>query len=335
MNQGTRSEARRWWRRPWVWGVGLSLLLGLASALLDQDSTAVQLALVAVLAGTAVGLLVDHYVRFDDIREDLRAAHVSGNAEILGALARANPIMRATHSCQVFAAGIAADWKRIEESKGRFHKTIFVELQQEFAEKVHDLAEGRLDIDADCSYSFRRQPLEQFQEMRMVHAQELSYWDSTPGRRYLDRQREAISAGRLVVERIFVLSGADLDRARPIIERHLNAGIKVSVVVREEVVGADRSHQVDHGVIIDDDRRKIVVRPRADAGGDGDPPARQLETISDRPGDIAAAESSIAVLRNNYAQEVAEVYPDGADADRPARLRVARSPDEDPGRRVG
>jgi hypothetical protein len=332
VSEGAGWQARRWWRRPWVWGVGLSLVLGIASTLLDQDRTAVQVALVAVLAGTAVGLLVDQYVRFDDIREDLRSANTAGNDKILDALARANPIIRATHNCQVFAAGLADDWKRIEESRGHFHKKIFDELQKEFADKVHDLAEGRVDIDAESFYSFRRQPMEQFKEMYMVHARELTYWDTTPGRRYLNRQREAISAGRLMVERIFVVSGTDLDVARPIIERHLNAGITVSIVIREEVVGADRSHLVDLGVITDDNRRKILVRPRADADPDS-APTRQLEMISDKPGDIAVAESSIAVLQHNYAQAIADVY--GTDSDRAVRLHVARLPDEDPGRRIG
>jgi hypothetical protein len=321
MNQrgGSGPGTRRWWRRPWVWGVGLSLLLGLASVLLDQNNTALQVALVAVLAGTAVGLLVDQYVRFDDIREDVRSASTSGTAEILGALARANPIMRATHNCQVFAAGLAADWKRIEETKGQFYREILEALQHEFADKVHDLAEGRIDIDADCAYSFRRQPLEQFRTMCMVHAKDLTYWNTTPGTRYLAHQRAAIAAGELTVERIFVISKADLETARPIIERHLDAQIKVSIVQREEVVGHDRSHLIDQGVIIDDDGRKILIRPKVDADSDRE----QLETVSDKPGDVATAESSIAILRTNYAHDVSVIYPD-----RPV-LHVARPPDDD------
>jgi hypothetical protein len=320
-----------------VWGVGLSLILGLASTLLDQNNMAVQVALVAMLAGTAVALLVDQYVRFDDIREDVRASGAAGNAQILAALARVNPIMQAPEACQVFAAGLVDDWQRIEHQRGKLYQQIFEALQHEFVGKVHDLAEGRIDIDADCSYSFHRQPLAQFRSMRMVHSRTLDYWDTAPGRRYLHHQQEAISAGELIVERIFVLDRADLETAAPIVKRHLDAQIQVGIVVRDEVIPSHRMHLLDQGVITDDDGRKILVRPIMDNENGGQESYIQMETLSDKPRDIATAESSIDVLSSNYAREVSEIYPAGFDVQAPVRLRVAPQPavTDDHDRRVG
>jgi hypothetical protein len=288
--------------------VGLSLVLGVASTFLDEKDAALQVALVAALAATAVALLIDQYVRFDDVRDGLRSAYTSGNADILRAMKMANPIMRATHSYQELAAGLVDDWRRVEQTKNKLHAQVFEAARREFAKKLHDLAEGRVEIDAESPYGFRRQPMEQFRSMHMVQIRGLAYWDTQPGKKYLDLQSRAIRAGELAVERIFVLDNGDLEAARPVVERHAVAGIAVRIVIRDDVVKDDLRHLVEQGLIIDDNDHKIVIRPVAGGGAGASRFPREL--ISDQLDDVATAVESISVLRNDYAEDLAAIYPD-------------------------
>ncbi|MGH3780024.1 MAG: hypothetical protein ACRDRO_05150 [Pseudonocardiaceae bacterium] len=155
---------------------------------------------------------------------------------------------------------LAADWSTIEDQNHQFFREILDAYHREAAQFFSDLADGEEKINSDKFYSFHSLPLDRICELCMIHVDDLGYWSSPGGRKYLARQAEQIKAGKLVVQRIFVLDDALTDPARDVIAAHVRAGIMTKITVRGDVPRDARRHIVDQGVVTDANGEKMLAR---------------------------------------------------------------------------
>lgn len=108
--------------------------------------------------------------------------HLGAMVETMG---RLMPVANASERCQMFVAQLAADWSTIEDQDRQFFREILDAYHREVAQFVNDLADGDAKINSDKFYSFHSLPFDRMRELCMVHVDDLEYWSSPGGRKYL------------------------------------------------------------------------------------------------------------------------------------------------------
>lgn len=314
--ESAESTSRPWWKRAWAWGLIATIVLAIVPPLLDP-SGGWQVSLLAVLLGWVLTAAIEQYLQLDTAEQRLggQLTQVDGRLEevqqnfaaLVEAMGRLMPVAKASVPCQAFVTQLAADWSTIENQNHQFFREILNGYHREVAQFVSDLADGEAKINADKFYSFHSLPLDRIRELCMVHVDDLEYWSSPGGRKYLARQAEQIKAEKLRVQRIFVLDGALTDSARKVIVAHVQAGINARLAVRENVPNDARRHIVDQGVVTDANGEKMLVRS---VPGSRDGQSAGAESLSYRQDQIADAEHSFTTLWEYHSDEVEEVYPE-------------------------
>lgn len=315
------SANRPWWKRAWAWGLIATIVLAVLPPLLDSDIK-LQISIVVVLVGWVLTAAIEQYLQLDSAQERLgsQLEQVDGRLEevqqhfaaLVEAMGRLVPVANASERCQAFVTQLAIDWSTIENKNHQFFREILDAYHREVAQFLSDLADEEAKINADKFYSFHSLPLDRIRELCMVHVDDMEYWSSPGGRKYLARQAEQIKANKLRVQRIFVLDGALTDSARKIIVAHVQAGVNARLAVRENVPNDARRHIVDQGVVTDANGEKMLVRW---VPGSRDGQSAGAESLSYRRDQITDAEYSFTTLWEYHSDEVEEVYPELAGHD--------------------
>jgi hypothetical protein len=295
-------------RSPVTWGLLVSLVLAFVPAL-DQSNDDFQTGVILGLCGIAVTILVDQQLRISALRRQMADGTDRAVRQIRATVQQTLPLLQSSEDFRRFASQVCDNWQRVDAKESPFLHQILQDRVREFLGDVKSLGSGAIEIEATKPYSFRSASLTEFSAMLMVHSDDLGYWTTTRGRRYLNRQRQAIAAGELTVERIFVLEDEEIDEAESIISEQCAAGISVLIVRTDELTsGERREHDIDHGVVTDHRGTKMLMRPIPDMKHAGGILSARLERLSYLPGEIQKAERSIAFLRH-HAVPVSQVYP--------------------------
>lgn len=291
-----------WWRRKLVWGVAVSVLLGGLSLVIEGLGSDVKTAALITVLGIATALVVE--VRFQseesavELRTDLRRLHETQRA-FEEHLDRFTDYVGAPRSCQEFLADIAEDWRRIDDRSSVFLDWLRQDAEREFRARLHELAAGRGTVDRRSRHHFRSHPLLDFARIRSVDATLTNYWNTGSGRTYLDSQRSGIAAGNLEVTRVFVVSRARLTAAREIIRRHVQAGVRVTIVVREDLAAdPDLPEFEDMSLVTDRSGVTGVLMPRS---------AQEPEIFTTEERQVAHAEEVVEFLAQ-YANDIDDIY---------------------------
>jgi len=294
-------------RSPISWGLVVSLLLAFVPSL-DQSNDDFQTGVILGLCGIAVTILVDQQIRLNALRRQMSDGTERAVRQVKATVQQTLPLLQASEDFRHFAGQVCDNWQRVDEKESPFLYQILQDRVREFLGDVKSLGSGAIEIEATKPYSFRSASLAEFSAMLMVHSDDLGYWNTTRGRRYLNRQRVAITARELTVERIFVLEDEEIDEAELIIGEQCAAGILVLIVRTDELTsGERREHDIDQGVVTDHRGTKMLMRPIPDVNRGGILSAR-FERLSYLPGEIQKAERSISFLRH-HAVPVSQVYP--------------------------
>lgn len=286
---------RPWWRRTWPWGIAASLLFGLIPLLTASHGVAILLAFLVVLTGTTITLLIEPLVRFDDLLEN-----ISGTVSALGSSVASLDV---PPSLQQFVREVAADWQVIESTGAEYLQGMLRTSSQETAARIHALAQGKIEMGITDRDNFRSAPLTMFQSLNGVHAVRLTYWNGPHGRQYLQRQRTAIQAGTLTVQRIMTVTAEDIAKAdvQRAVRRQLDAGVQVYIVDKSEVpVPLLRYAEKDFTIATDKHGVQMLVKPE---GSDG-----LAESFSCDRAQIDEYENAFKELRN-YSRPGREVLP--------------------------
>lgn len=307
-SRGEPSEpGRRWWQHAWAWGVTVSIALGAFGAAAG-DSSKWQLAILLSFAGLILTALIEVLLQIEDAQAAVHKGEQSVGA-LNSSMSVVSPLLTAPKAFQQFIRDVEQSRRRCERDGHAFFQSIFNKLQREFEEMAELVAGGHIQIDANAPYSFRSAPLANFHNMRMVHVRGLDYWSTRPGISYLERQRQAISKGGLSIERIFVLSSKELDKARSVMAAQVSAGIQVRIVICDFPVANDLAKCIiDQGLVEDASGAQMLVRPEP-GGSDQGIVNAERETLSHRGGDIDSATRQIEKLAT-YSITVAEAFPD-------------------------
>lgn len=308
------STSRPWWKRAWAWGLIAAIILAILPPLLDSDIKW-QVSIVVVLIGWVLTAAIEQYIQLDSAQQRLgdQMEEVGNRLEevqqrfgaLVDAVGRLVPVANSSERCQAFVAELATDWSMIEDRNHQFFREILDAYRREVAQFLSDLADGEAKVNSDKFYSFHSLPLDRIRELCMIHVDDLEYWSSAGGRKYLARQAEQISSGKLTVRRIFVLDDPLTDPARNVITAHAQAGIKAKLAVRGNVPPEARRHIVDQGVVTDANGEKMLVRTVPDSR---DEQSTSREWLSYRQDQVADAEYSFATLWEYHSDEVEEVY---------------------------
>jgi hypothetical protein len=310
MTAPLESTSRPWWKRAWAWGLIAAIVLAVVPPLLDADIK-LQVSIVVVLIGWVLTAAIEQYISLDATQERL-GRQLEQSTERLGevrhqfgalldAMGRLMPVANANERCQAFVTQLATNWSTIEDRNHQFFREILDAYHREVAQFLADLADGEAKIDSDKFYSFHSFQLDRIRELCMVHVDDLDYWSSRGGRKYLAHQAEQIAAGQLKVRRIFVLDNPLTDSGREVIAAHVQAGIKVKLAVRGEVPREARRHIIDQGVVADANGEKMLVRSVRDAH---DGQSEGQEWLSYRQDQVADAEYSFTTLWEYHSDEV-------------------------------
>jgi hypothetical protein len=313
--------SRPWWKRAWAWGFIATIVLAIVPPLFDSEIKW-QVSMVVVLIGWVLTSAIEQYIELDAAQQRLggRLEQVCETSKevqrrfgvLVDSMVLLTPVAKASEQCQAFVAQLATDWSTIEARNHHFFREILDAFHREFAQHLSDLADDEAMIDADKPYSFHALPLDRICELRMVHVGDLQYWSSPAGRKYLARQAANIKAGKLNVQRIFVLDDFMADSARSVITAHAQAGINVKIALRENVPHQARQHFVDQGLVTDANGEKMVVRPVPNSRGEQ---SAGQESLSYRQDQVASTEYSFITLWEDYSDEAEDVYPELAGQD--------------------
>lgn len=315
MTVPVESASRPWWKRAWAWGLIAAIVLAIVPPLMGSDIQ-LQVGIVVVLIGWVLTAAAEQYLQLDAAQQRLGSQMEQVEATLgevqrdfaamVDAMGRLMPVAGASERCQAFVSQLAADWSTIEERNHQFFREILDAYHREVAQFLSDLADGEAKINSDKFYSFHSLPLDRIRELCMVHVDDLGYWSSPEGRKYLSRQAELIKDEKLKVQRIFVMDGAMVDSARQVIEAHVKAGIKTKITVRENVPRDARRHIADQGFVTDANGEKMLVRSlRTSLDG----PSEGQESLSYREDKIADAVYSFATLWEYHSDDFEDVYP--------------------------
>lgn len=312
---------RPWWKRAWAWGLIAAIALAIVPPLLDSDIKW-QVSIVVVLIGWVLTAATEQYILLDasQQRVDSRLDRVSETLEdvqdrfgaLIETMDRLMPVANASERCRAFVAQAVADWTKVEQQNHQFFREILDAFHRDFAQCLTDLAKGEAAVSPDKPYSFHSLPLDRICELRMIHVDDLEYWSTPAGRKYLARQADRIKSGKLRVKRIFVLDDLLTNPAQNAITAHVLAGIKVKLAVRGDVPPSAQRHIVDQGVVTDATGEKMLVRPVPSSRSEQ---SAVLESLSYRQDRVADAEYSFIRLWEDYSDEVEDVYPELAGKD--------------------
>jgi hypothetical protein len=295
-------------RSPITWGLFVSVALAFIPSL-DQSNPDFQTGIIIGLSGIAVTIMVDQQIRLAALRRAMLERTDLAVRQVRATVQETIPLLQSNEDARRFVGTVCQNWQKIDEKRSPFLHRILTDRVGEFLSDITSLGSGAIDIEATRPFSFRSANLDEFSAMLMVHSDDLGFWMTVRGRRYLNRQREAIGAGELTVERIFVLEDEEIDDGEPIIAEQCAAGIKVLIVRTDELTpGERREHDVDQGVVTDRHGTKMLMRPIPEVRRPGGIMSARLERLSYLPGEIQKAERSIAFLRH-HAVPVTTVYP--------------------------
>lgn len=291
-----------WWRRKLSWGVFVSVLLGALSLLFEGVNADLKTAAVITLLGIATTLVVE--LRFqseessDELRTALRGLHETQRA-FDRHMDRFTDYVAAPGSCREFLSGIAEDWRRVDERSSVFLDWLRQDAERDFRARLHELAEGRGTVDRRSRHYFRSHPLIDFSRIRSVDATLTNYWNSGSGRSYLESQRSGIASGSLEVSRVFVVPRNRLADAREIIRSHVQAGVAVTIVVRDELAAdPDLPEFEDMSLVTDRSGVTGVLMPRS---------AQEPEIFTTEERQVAHAEEVVEFLAQ-YARGIDDIY---------------------------
>jgi hypothetical protein len=139
-----------------------------------------------------------------------------------------------------------------------------------------------------------------FAESKSLSVENLGYWNTPRGRRYVENQRAAISTSGLVASRVLVMSRDEIHFAEDIVRRQAVSGIRVSIILWDEVVPEDdKARLIEQAIVTDKGGVKGVFH----LGGPGQP-----ETFSTDAEAISRAEYILEAL-GPYMHEATEIYP--------------------------
>jgi hypothetical protein len=211
----------------------------------ERGGDALRLAAVVALVGIGLVISIELRLRIEDIaacRAANAARHATGTAEIAEAQAQFHEQLRylgtysdAPTSCREFMSRIVEDWRRVEHRRSVILSWSREDAEDEFRARLGELALGRAPVGIQSRHNFRSHPLQDFAQIRWLNVATTQYWNTARGRRYLDNQRTGIDNGHLKVSRIFVVGKDELESASDTIRRSVDAGVRVSIVLREEI----------------------------------------------------------------------------------------------------
>jgi hypothetical protein len=295
-------------RSPIAWGLLVSVLLAFIPSF-DQSNVDFQTGVIIGLSGIAVTIMVDQQLRIGALRREMLNRTDLAVRQVQTTVQQTIPLLQSNEDARRFVSQVCENWQKIDQKRSPFLHQILTDRVREFLADMHSLGSGAIEIEATRPYSFRSANLDEFSAMLMVHSDDLTFWEGVRGKRYLHRQRAAIQAGELTVERIFVLEDDEIDQAEAIIAEQCAAGIKVRIVRTDELTpGERREHDVDQGVVTDRRGAKMLMRPIPELKRSSGLMSARLERLSYLPGEIQRAERSINFLRH-HAQPVSVVYP--------------------------
>lgn len=294
--------AAPWWRKKLVLGVLVSVALGGFSLLIEGVDADLKTAAVITLLGIATTLVVELRLQSEEsaveLRTELERLHETQHS-FDAHLDRFTDYIGAPGSCRAFLADITEDWRRIDDRSSVFLDWLRQDAEREFRARLHELAAGRGTVDRRSRHHFRTHPLIDFASIRSVDATLTNYWNTGSGRSYLESQRSGIAAGNLEVTRVFVLPKARLATARDIVRRHVQAGVRVTIVVREDLeADPDLPEFEDMSLVTDRSGVTGVLMPRS---------AHEPEIFTTEERVVAHAEEVVEFLAQ-YANGIDDIY---------------------------
>lgn len=292
----------KWWRRKLIWGLMVSVFLGTISLLVEGVNADIKLAMLITLLGATLTVVIELRLQSEESTTELQArvrlvhqAQQAFDQHINKFTAYAG----APSPCQQLIADISGDWRQIDERSSVFLDWLRQDAEREFRARLHELAAGHGTVDRHSRHYFRTHPLSDFARIRSVNVTLTTYWNTGSGRRYLENQRTGIAENGLDVSRIFVLRKDQLPSARDTICRQVDAGITVSIAIREEIeVDPDAPDLEDLSLVTDRSGVTGVLMPRS-------PNEAEIFTAEERR--VAHAEEVVDFLAP-YAHDVADVY---------------------------
>jgi hypothetical protein len=286
-----KTSGRPWWRSPVPWGIVMSFAVATVPFLLSPHDTTLILAILVALTGVMLTLLTDPLLRINDLEERAILTLRDLN-DSMGILDVPPSLLR-------FTKDMVQDWQSLETDGGEYRQTLLRAYVEEAKSRIHSIAQGRHEHGISDPNNFRAASLEMFRSLRTLNAKNFLYWTQPHGREYLDRQREAIAAGRLDVERILVLGADDLkvDDVKSTIKYQDSIGIKLRLIMREEVPGSLAEYvENDFALVTDIRQDRMLVKPIN----------AERESISFSPDDIAEYQNAYDELRR-YSRGAAQV----------------------------
>lgn len=236
-----------WQRGRLVFGGLLSASLGALTIVAGMGGTTGRLALVVTLAGVTLTLVIDAFFR----REESIHHDENRLAEISAALAITKSLADAPSDCQAFVREIAEQWTRIDDRNSAILLKLREARQRAFTEDMRDLANGQSPLGR--RQEFRPGILPELTKMTALSASGNDYWWTGRDTSYLAAERSAVASGGLTLNRILVLSNAEIDSAMlGVLQEQLDAGILLDVVVREEVAPLDQKCLTDDRALVTD-----------------------------------------------------------------------------------
>lgn len=284
---------RPWWRRTWPWGIAASLLLCIVPLFAASNSLKLLLAFLVMLAGITITLLIEPLVRIDDLVENIAGAVTS----LKGTVAS----LDVPPSLQQFVQEVAGDWRAIESTGAEYLQGLLRVYREESAARIRSLAQGKIEVGITDRNNFRSAPLTMFSSLNGVHAINLGYWNTPHGRQYLERQRAAITAGTLTVQRIMAVTRQDIasSNVQRGVRRQLDAGVQVSVVEISEVPAPLlRFTAEDFTIATDRHGTQMLVKPVG----------AETEQFSCDRAQIGEYENAFKELRS-YSRPAGEIFP--------------------------
>ncbi|MCI0690065.1 MAG: hypothetical protein L0Y54_22940 [Sporichthyaceae bacterium] len=287
--------------------IAIALALAILPPWISPDAVNVQMGLLLGLLGLCAGLLVEQYLRYEDLADAVRSSAEEGSrigsSEIAGELSKLTPLVGVPDACWELIEAVARDWKRIDRHGDvPFFREIRGGFADEFIDRMDKLAAGAITVGIGSPATFRASSLAGLLTYRTVTIGSLDFWTKEFAHDYLQAQRRAIADG-LVIDRIFVFFESELATAREVVVAHAKIGVRVSVVIRDLVKRRDLGHLIERGLAEYSGGIKMLVQLEASAGGDD----VDNERLSIAPADIARAEESLRVLRH-YASKIEKIY---------------------------
>lgn len=185
------------------------------------------------------------------------------------------------------------DCNEIKQAHSNVFGQIMYDVLGDCRGRIHNLAEGFLEISVHSQYSFRRRWVHSVQSnMKLVQFDDPEYWRDSFGQNYMQLNKEAIERN-VSITRIWIQTRQILIDYRDIIIAQKNIGINVRVIERdlmpEEIFR-------DYGVI----DSKMLVYPIPIRNN-----APMRERISINQVEVAKAEKDFEWLENRSTDAIA------------------------------